>query len=145
MTPLEQIARDAAEKYKLDAQLVCAVCEQESNWQQWAIRYENAFFAKYVAGKFTNNEIGITEAYARAFSWGLMQVMGQTARDFGYSGPLPQLCDPATGIDVGCKVLAHKLAVNQGKVHDALQAWNGGANTEYANQVIARMGRYATA
>jgi hypothetical protein len=37
------------------------------------MRYEPAFFAKYVAHLFTktNNKITASEAYARGFSWGL--------------------------------------------------------------------------
>jgi len=43
-----------------------------------------AFFTKYVAPLYTNNKISATEAYARGFSWGLMQVMGQVARESGF-------------------------------------------------------------
>jgi len=66
--------------HSLDPSLVCAVVEQESAWNPWAIRYEPAFFSKFVASLYTNNKIAATEAYARGFSWGLMQVMGQVAR-----------------------------------------------------------------
>ena len=48
------------------------------------MRYEPAFFTKYVAPLYTNNKITATEAYARGFSWGLMQVMGQVARESGF-------------------------------------------------------------
>jgi len=62
------------------------------------MRYEPAFFAKYVAPLYTNNKVGATEAYARGISWGLMQVMGQTAREKGASSLyLSTLCDPAVG------------------------------------------------
>jgi soluble lytic murein transglycosylase-like protein len=43
------LAQRAAETEGLDAALVCAVVEQESGWNPWAMRYEPAFFAKYVA------------------------------------------------------------------------------------------------
>ena len=45
------------------------------------MRYEPAFFSKYVAPLYTNNKISATEAYARGFSWGLMQVTRQKVRD----------------------------------------------------------------
>ena len=70
------LARKAAVAQSLDPALVCAVVEQESAWNPWAIRYEPAFFSKYVASLYTNNKIAATEAYSRGFSWGLMQVMG---------------------------------------------------------------------
>lgn len=85
---LMELARKAAEAEGLDPAVVCAVVEQESAWNPWAMRYEPLFFAKYVAPLYTNNKVGATEAYARGFSWGLMQVMGQTARD-GREFPAP--------------------------------------------------------
>jgi len=68
------LARKAASVHSLDPSLVCAVVEQESGWNPWAMRYEPAFFSKYVAPLYTNNKIAATEAYSRGFSWGLMQV-----------------------------------------------------------------------
>ena len=104
------MAQRAAEAEGLDAALVCAVVEQESGWNPWAMRYEPAFFAKYVAPLYTNNKVGATEAYARGISWGLMQVMGQTAREKGASSLyLSTLCDPAVGLAVGCRILRLKL------------------------------------
>jgi soluble lytic murein transglycosylase-like protein len=81
------LARKAAAAQSLDPALVCAVIEQESGWSPWATRYEPAFFSKYVAGLYTNNKISASEAYARGFSWGSMQVMGQVARETGFDGP----------------------------------------------------------
>src|SRR5579859_1672859 len=95
--------KNIAKSQGLDPALVCAVVEQESGWQPYAIRYEPAFFSKYVAPLYTANKITATEAYARGFSWVLMQVMGQVAREAGYSGPLPQLCDSTVGAMIGCK------------------------------------------
>jgi soluble lytic murein transglycosylase-like protein len=145
------LARAMAKKHGLDPALVCAICEQESDpdgsgpkpWNPWAMRYEAAFFRKYVAPLFTAGKIGVTEAWARAFSWGLMQVMGQTAREHGFDGKfVSELCDPAVGLEIGCHILVHKLAVKHGEVGAALLAWNGGANASYDDQVLARVARY---
>src|SRR5436309_6381384 len=93
------LARDAAAARSLDAALVCAVIEQESGWNPWAMRYEPAFFAKYVAPLYTHNRISASEAYARGFSWGWMQVMGQVARENGFSSDLHSArCDPERGL-----------------------------------------------
>ncbi len=138
------LARSAAARHGLDADLVCAVIEHESSWRMYEIRYEQEFFDRYCLPLSKNPEITPTEARARAFSWGLMQVMGQTAREFGYKGALPALCIPQNGIEIGCKVLAHKVAVNQGNVRDALNAWNGGANPSYADEVLAKSVKYRT-
>lgn len=101
------LARAAAAQHSLDPALVCAVVEQESSWDAHAMRYEPAFRARYV----TPLGLPPTEEIARSISWGLMQVMGQVAREHGFCGKfLSALCDPATGLDIGCAALAAKLA-----------------------------------
>jgi len=136
-------ARKAAAAHNLDPALVCAVIEQESSWNPWAMRYEPFFFVKYVAALYTNNKITASEAYARSFSWGLMQIMGQTARELGFDGTfLSALCDPELGLAIGCKLLRKKLDAMANDTHRALQAWNGGANPTYAVQVLARVSHY---
>jgi soluble lytic murein transglycosylase-like protein len=137
------LARKAAAAQALDPGIVCAVVEQESAWNPWAIRYEPLFFSKYVASLYTNNKISATEAYARGFSWGLMQVMGQVAREAGFDALfLSALCDPEQGLAVGCKVLRKKLDAAAGDTTRALLAWNGGGNANYAAQVLARRSHY---
>lgn len=143
------LARKAAATQSLDPALVCAVIEQESSWNPWAIRYEPAFFTRYVASLYTNNKVSASEAYARGFSWGLMQVMGQVARETGFDAPfLSALCDPEQGLNIGCKVLRKKfdaMACLPGQAGDttrALLAWNGGGNPSYAAQVLARRPHY---
>jgi soluble lytic murein transglycosylase-like protein len=137
------LARRAAAAQSLDPALVCAVAEQESGWNPWAMRYEPAFFAKYVANLYTNNKISASEAYARGFSWGLMQVMGQVARETGFDALfLSALCDPEQGLATGCKVLRKKFDAVAGDMTHALLAWNGGGNPGYAAQVLARKPHY---
>lgn len=137
------LAHKHAAAQSLDPALVCAVIEQESSWNPFAMRYEPAFFAKYVAPLYTNNKVSASEAYARGFSWGLMQVMGQVAREFGFDAPfLSALCDPEQGIRVGCKVLRRKFDSVAGDTTRALLAWNGGGNPVYATQVLARRPTY---
>jgi soluble lytic murein transglycosylase-like protein len=136
-------AKRQAISFALDPALVCAIVEQESAWNPFAMRYEPAFFAKYVASLYTNNKITASEAYARGFSWGLMQVMGQSARETGFDSPfLSALCDPQQGLLVGCKLLRKKFDAVQGDTARALLAWNGGANPNYPVQVLARRARY---
>jgi soluble lytic murein transglycosylase-like protein len=135
-------ARAAAERHGLDAALVCAVVEQESGWNQWATRYEPAFRIRYVAplGLPVNEEI------SRSISWGLMQVMGQVAREAGFHGTfLSELCDPETCLEWGCTVLAKKLVQAGGDPGKGLQLWNGGGNANYSAQVFARTSQYQTA
>lgn len=137
------LAKAVAARFKLDPALVCAVVERETNWNPWAMRYEPLFFAKYVAPLYTNNKIGATEAYARGISWGLMQVMGQVAREQGVTLTfLSQMCDPEIGLSVGCQVLSTKLEKAHGDVNEALQLWNGGGNKDYDTEVLALVPKY---
>jgi hypothetical protein len=100
------LARAAAAYHELDPALVCAIIEQESAWNTYAIRYEPGFRTRYVAPL----HLPSTEEIARSISWGLMQVMGQVAREHGFDGKfLSSLCDPALGLDLGCAVLTSKL------------------------------------
>jgi soluble lytic murein transglycosylase-like protein len=139
------LARQIAREHALDPALVCAVIEQESAWNPWAVRYEPSFLSRYVAPLYTTGKISATEAYTRAMSWGLMQVMGQVAREFGFKETsLTELCDPATGIEFGCRILAVRLTKAKGEVPAALQAWNGGANENYAAEVLSRKRNYSS-
>jgi soluble lytic murein transglycosylase-like protein len=140
---LVSLARKTASAHSLDPSLVCAIVEQESSWNPWAIRYEPTFFAKYVAPLYTNNKISASEAYARGFSWGLMQVMGQVARENGYAEPfLSALCDPADALEIGCRVLRKKFDTAANDTARALLLWNGGSDAAYPVQVLARRTHY---
>lgn len=135
---LVTLAKRIALSHAIDPALVCAVIEQESSWVPQAIRYEDGFYQRYIVKLNLKDP---TEARARAFSWGLCQVMGQVAREEGFTGHLVDLCQPEIGIDRGCVHLAKKLSVHP-ELESALLAWNGGANIRYGQQVMARMGEY---
>ena len=136
---LVALARAIALQHALDPALVCAIVEQESSWDTHAMRYEPGFRARYVA------PLGLppTEEVARSISWGLMQVMGQSARERGFAGKfLSALCDPSNGLAAGCAVLAGKLSQASGDVPHALVLWNGGSNPSYPSEVLARLASY---
>jgi soluble lytic murein transglycosylase-like protein len=68
------------------------------------------------------------------------------AREAGFHGTfLSEMCDPETGLEWGCTVLAKKLAQAGGDTAKGLQLWNGGANLQYASLVMARTNQYQTA
>ena len=46
--------------------LVCAIIEQESAWNPWALRYEPSFYAKYIAPRMTTGAIASTTEATRA-------------------------------------------------------------------------------
>jgi soluble lytic murein transglycosylase-like protein len=133
------LARAAAARHRLDASVVCGVIEQESAWDPRAMRYEPSFRTRYVAPL----RLPATEEIARSISWGLMQVMGQVAREQGFRGKfLTELCEPSTGVEIGCSVLAIKLGIAHGDVRSGLELWNGGANPNYSQEVLAKTAHY---
>ena len=128
-----------ADKYGLDLATVCAVIEQESGWYWAAVRYEPAFFARYIEGMR-----GLTdcEKSFRATSFGLMQIMGQVAREHGFSGSsLLELADPDANLEYGCKKLAECFRLSPDP-EKALLHYNGGGNLEYGREVLARVAKY---
>lgn len=138
---LQQVAVSTALNYGIDPALVCAVCDHESGgWNPWAIRYEPAFYDRYIESM---KGISQTEKTARAFSYGLMQVMGQVARELGFGGKyLTELCDPLNNLNVGCKKLKRCLDAADGNVTEALLKYNGGANLAYPGLVLKHVPKY---
>jgi len=156
MNELELLAREAAGRYGPDPRLVCALCEVESGWNPWAVRYEPDY--KWLWGikepLTTINGLNIvsfdlkngpvlidiipstpeTELALQKTSWGLMQIMGAVARERGFRGWLTELCDPSISLEWGCKHLrwmadhnnAYGLPDFRIKPEDLAAAWNAG-------------------
>jgi soluble lytic murein transglycosylase-like protein len=140
---LISLARLTAAAHGLPPDLVCAQIERESEWNPWAIRFEPGFEARYVEPREGAEHMTVTEAYARGFSWGLGQVLGEVAREFGFRGEfLSELSDPATGIEFQCRKLAKCLKDANGNVVKALETYNGGARPQYASEVLALAAPY---
>jgi soluble lytic murein transglycosylase-like protein len=134
------LASKYAAKHGLDAAIVAAVCEQESGWNCWAVRFEPAFLERYVVPLGLTDS---TEMHCRSTSFGLMQILGQVARENGFSGRfLTELCDPDVGMDFACLKLKHCFARHADNETAALLEYNGGANQSYASQVLARTASY---
>lgn len=134
--------------FLLSPELVCAMCSVESSWEPYACRYEPGFKLKYV-DKIVVRRFGSitveTEAFMRSCSWGLMQVMGQVAREAGFTGPfLSALSDPDIGVSIGCQRLF--LLRKKYNLTDAISAYNAGtptsANASYVKKVLAEQERY---
>jgi soluble lytic murein transglycosylase-like protein len=137
---LHAVARAAAVNAGIDPVLVQAVCEHESRWNPWAVRYEPAFYAKYVAPL---QGLTDTERIMRSTSWGLCQVMGEVAREKGFAGTyLAELLDPPINLKYGCIKLAECLTATKQDLRAALLRWNGGGNPAYPDMVIPLMEKY---
>lgn len=132
-----------ATKYGLDPALVCALIEHESTWNAWACRYEPTFMARYIQPLLNNGTVKtMTEATMRSSSFGLMQVLGQVAREMGFGGKfLTELCDPDVGVDFGCKKL-QKCFLSHPEARGALLSYNGGGDPSYPDLVLQFVSKY---
>lgn len=138
---LVTLAIEIASQHNLEPALVCAVVEQESGWNPHAVRFEPQFERRYIRPALPN--LPTTEELCLAISWGLMQVMGETAREHDYSDPyLTALCVPQIGLEVGCRVLSSKITAAGKDILKALLLWNGGGDPTYPSRVLARRPRY---
>lgn len=132
------MARVAAVAADLDPVVVAAVCENESSWSPNAIRFESRFYEHYERALHLEE----TDKLQRACSYGLMQVMGQVARELGFTGTFRELYDPGTNLYYGCRKLGRAMADHDHDLDQGLLAYNGGADHNYAVRVRRRMEHY---
>lgn len=93
---LRQLVQETAHKHNLDPNLVSAVISTESNWN--------------------------TSAISRKGAQGLMQLVPETAQQFGVYNPF----DPAQNVDAGVRYLSMLLDRYNGDLAKALAAYNAG-------------------
>ena len=118
---------EAADLHELSPWLVAAVVMTESGGNTFATRYEPQYrWVTDDAAKIAKR-LGIsheTERQQQMTSWGLMQVMGGTARYLGFDGHLSELTIPDVGLDFGCRYLKSKT--KNVSVEAGLSAYNSG-------------------
>jgi len=151
------LIEQAAAAHHLPVQLVTAVAGVESGGDTCAFRFEPAFLDRHVRPDRTVRARGFcsleTERQGLATSWGLMQVMGATARVLGFDGPfLSALTDPKTGLDYGCRLLARLRDRHYARLGwpGVVAAYNAGSprltttgrfvNQEYVDRIARALG-----
>jgi hypothetical protein len=147
-TPYTDLIHRVATTYGLPADVLEGQVLAESHGDPNALRYEPAFFARYV---FENvNSKASHFGPLAACSFGLLQVMLETAYEDGFDGRPEQLFDPIIGLAWGAKHLQGCLAVADGDLERALCIYNGGRkgnavrpfrNQDYATKVLRLSGR----
>lgn len=127
-----------AKEFELDQAIVAAIVNQESRGMTYAARYEPLF--RYLEKpEFHAKQQGIskeTEEMLQKTSFGLLQIMGGTARFIGYSGALPALFKPDTNLYWGCKYLK-RLKGQYPDLKDMISAYNAGSPRKDAKGVYS--------
>lgn len=135
------IIEEMTEKYGVSSRVVYALIKVESGGDPFATRFEPRYKAFYKQREFAQeNLITVkTEEVHQATSWGLMQVMGGTARRLGLQAPIPVLIDPANNIEFACKLLQELQERYPKNVWDWAAAYNrGSVKLEDGDYVNAR-------
>ncbi|MFH1136566.1 MAG: transglycosylase SLT domain-containing protein [Pseudomonadota bacterium] len=120
-------ARSAAASRGLDPALVEALALTESAGEVFAVRYEPSYQWLFQPARFRpRNSTLETEVVFQKTSWGLMQIMGAVAREHGFRGWLPELCQPEINLEYACRRLEFLLERFGGEA-EAVSAYNQGS------------------
>jgi soluble lytic murein transglycosylase-like protein len=120
----------------------------ESSGNPKATRYEPNFYKKYILPMLHDNAYTPHEAIGRATSYGLMQIMGQVAREKGFKGEFEELFDPATGLEWALRHLRHFIDKYAPSLDDAIASYNAGSPRKDANgfyynaQYVSKIHKY---
>lgn len=108
----------------LDPDLLEAQVIVESAGQPDAFRYEGGFYHRYIE----NNPSAKGKGYGplAACSYGLLQIMLETAIELGFTDGPWRLFEPEIGVYWGAKYLAKLNVWAEGNIDRALAAYNGG-------------------
>lgn len=130
---------EAAESNKLRPELLAGVVCQESAGNPYAMRVEPGFkwIGRDLAQGRPTSMSSATELWGRKTSWGLCQLMGQVARERGFRGWWPALCEPDLNLAYGARHLAWCLDRRGGDEFEGLLRWNGGGLKEYPSLVMS--------
>lgn len=148
-TPYSALLDDISAAYGLPVDLLEAQVLQESNGKADAFRYEPAFYRRYLQ---TNTQgAGFSYGPLAACSYGLLQIMLETAIEVGYRDRPERLFDPRIGLTWGATYLRRLLETYGGDYERALAAYNGGpgavdhgqpyATAAYVASIYALAGR----
>lgn len=103
---IKEMVKTVAEVHSIEIHFIFALIEAESNWDQWAVKYEpgyrwavkNPDLNGFKCSKDTIDGM-------QSFSYGLCQIMGSHFYEFGYKGFCTQLLEPNLNIEIACKLL----------------------------------------
>ncbi len=135
LVPYRDEIEGAAIEHALPPSLIAAVIQEESEFNAWATRAEPRYMRSRIvrrsATRFARaHRLGptaFTELADRSRSYGLMQIMGETAREQGFDRPfLAELYIPANAISHGAMLLKRLLLRYHNDTLSAISAYNQG-------------------
>jgi len=126
---LPAFIRKIASKVGVEPALFEAICRAESNLDPYAVRFEPAWRYHHFPREWASRlNISVeTERVLQACSWGLPQVMGSVAREYGFQDSLVRLTEPELCLYYGAKHLK-KFMEKYGDDAEAVSAYNQGSN-----------------
>lgn len=133
------LSKTASVQEDIPWEVIYAICMTESSGNEFAIRHEAHY--RWTVG----DNLDLGERLGQKTSWGLMQVMGAVAREYGFAGQFSGLWDPQTNMAYGVKHLK-KLKARHGTWPHAIAAYNAGTpiitegkykNQQYVDKVLA--------
>jgi hypothetical protein len=179
MKPMPDFVKSIADRYPgIPFTIVCGLIEVESGWDEFAWNPEpryrylwnvktNAPFRPLttleIASNIPPNDFPTLkgdrdqEWWGQRASWGLTQVMGAVAREYGFREPyLPKIVVPDVAVDLACRHLARlfqRYYKNYGWP-GVLAAYNAGSpqkigdgsfvNQSYVDKVLLTWGTYSS-
>jgi len=131
--PLKVIEAEAKSS-GISWKLLAAIAQQESGGRAHAIRFEpkwKYFCTPEVYAK--KNGVSLeTERNSQMISWSYCQIMGGVARELGFDGPMPKLCDATLNFHFAALKLA-SIFKKYPAMDDAISAYNQGSNRKNAD------------
>lgn len=136
--------QSAATSHGLSFALLEAQVLQESSGHADAFRYEPVFYTHYIKGM----PAAKAGAYGPldACSYGLLQIMLETAAEMGFTGRPEDLFTPAVGLEWGARkmrALWDAAGGTDSAYHVALAAYNGGPALLHATSLPPGPAAYA--
>jgi hypothetical protein len=142
--PDHPIVDRVALQFQLDPELLSAQIFVESSGDPFAFRFEPAYFDRYVRDRPL--VAGFKYGPLAACSFGLLQILLETAIEHGFEDQPQRLFDPMIGMTFGAKYLRHCLDLTGQDYRKALAKYNGSgtAAMAYATKVFSVRDRAAS-
>lgn len=110
-------------------ELALGIIEIESGGDRYAAKINPTYpYTMMQAKRPAGCSVDVERLFQKT-AWGLMQVMGATARELGFDGWLSELVVPETNVRLGIEFLGRKMSqyFERDGIEGVVAAYNGGA------------------